>query len=92
MWRRKWTNLYCIDFCDINISCPKDEFAFLNIDMLVDTNFGHSMFSFIDGFSDYSKIKMGPLNAKKNAFQTLVGNFHYIVMLFRCKNAGVTYQ
>lgn len=38
--------------------CPKNEFALLNIDILVDAIVAHLRFSFIDGVSGYNQIKM----------------------------------
>ena len=39
----------CVDFRDLNKSCPKDEFPLPHIDTLVDATSGHQMFSFMDG-------------------------------------------
>ena len=50
------------------------------------------MFSFMDGFSGYNKIRMALKDAEKIAFRTPIGNFYYTVMLFELKNAGATYQ
>lgn len=41
-------------FRDVTKACPKHEF-FANMVMLVDASTGHEMFSFMDGFSGYSK-------------------------------------
>ncbi|RVW21434.1 hypothetical protein CK203_108817 [Vitis vinifera] len=47
-------NIICISPCqtDLNKASPKDDFPFPHIDMLVDSTAGHSMLSFMDGFSD----------------------------------------
>ncbi|GMP96894.1 hypothetical protein CsSME_00045332 [Camellia sinensis var. sinensis] len=82
----------CVDFRDLNKSCPKDEFPLPHIDTLVDTTSGHQMFSFMDGFSGYNQIKMAEEDAEKTAFRTPLGNFFYTVMPFGLKNAGATYQ
>ena len=44
----------CIDFCDINNACPKDDFSLPNIDMIIDSIVGHDILSFMDGFSGYN--------------------------------------
>ena len=44
----------CVDFRDFNKASPNDDFPFPHIDMLVDSTVGHSMLSFMDGFSGYS--------------------------------------
>lgn len=82
----------CVDFRDLNKSCPKDEFPLPHIDTLVDATSGHQMFSFMDGFSGYNQIKMAEEDAEKTAFRTPLGNFFYTVMPFGLKNAGATYQ
>ena len=82
----------CVDYRDLNKACPKDEFPLLNLDTLIDATAGHEMFSFMDGFSEYSQIRMASKDAKKTAFRTPFGNFYYVVMPIGLKNAGATYQ
>ena len=48
----KWR--VCIDFTDLNKSCPKDPFPLPHIDKLVDTAAGHQLMSFMDAFSGYN--------------------------------------
>lgn len=81
----------CIDFRDLNKECPKNEFLLLNIDLLVDATADHLMFSFMDGFNGYNKIRMDSSNGKKIAFRTPMDNFHYTVMPFGLKNVGAIY-
>lgn len=69
----------------------KDEFPLPNINLLVDTAAGSSMFSFTDGYSRYNQIWMAAKDAEKTALRTSIGNFYYIVMHFGLKNAGATY-
>jgi ribonuclease HI len=82
----------CVDFCNLNKTCPKDEFPLPNMDLLIDSAAGHAMFSFMDGFSSYNQIFMSPRDAEKTAFCTPIGNFYYTVMPFGLKNVGATYQ
>ena len=81
-----------MDFCNLNKACLKDEFPLPNIDLLVDSAAGSSMFSFMDGYSGYDQIRMAAKDAKKTAFETPIGNFYYTVMLFDLKNTRATYQ
>ncbi|RVW66506.1 Retrovirus-related Pol polyprotein from transposon 17.6 [Vitis vinifera] len=53
---------------------------------------GHSMLSFMDGFSGYNQILMAPEDMEKTAFITEWGTYCYRVMPFGLKNAGATYQ
>ena len=50
---------------------------FLYLDTLNDATAGHEMFLFMDGFSDYSQIRMALEDAEKTAFRTLFWNFYY---------------
>ena len=43
-----------VDFRDLSKASPKDDFPLPHIDMLVDNTVGHSMSSFMDGFSGYN--------------------------------------
>ena len=81
-----------MDFRNLNKACPKDEFPLPNMDLLIDSAAGHTMFSFMDGFSGYNQIRMSPKDAMKTAFRTPIGNFYYTLMPFWLKNAGATYQ
>ena len=74
------------------MACRKYEFPLPNMDLLIDFATGNAMFSFKDGFNGYNQIRMSPKDVEKIAFRTPIGNFYYIVMLFRLKNAGATYQ
>ena len=48
----------CVDFTDLNKSCPKDSFPLPQVDQLVDATAGHEMLSFMDAFSGYNQIPM----------------------------------
>ena len=82
----------CVDFRNLNKACPKDEFPLPNIDLLVDSTVGSSMFSFMDGYNRYNQIHMASKDAEKTAFRTPIGNFYYTVMPFGLKNVWATYQ
>nr|XP_023879253.1 uncharacterized protein LOC111991691 [Quercus suber] len=81
-----------VDFRNLNKACPKDEFPLPNIDLLVDSAAGSSMFSFMDGYSGYNQIRMPAKDTKKTAFRTLIRNFYYTMMPYGLKNSGATYQ
>lgn len=50
----------CVDYRDLNRESPKDDIHLPHIDVLVDNIAQYSVFSFMDGFSDYNQIKMAP--------------------------------
>ena len=62
------------------------------IDQLVDATVGHPRMSFLDAFQGYHQIPLATDDQEKMAFVTPMGNYHYKVMPFGLKNAGLTYQ
>ncbi|GAU50278.1 hypothetical protein TSUD_409140 [Trifolium subterraneum] len=82
----------CVDYRDLNKASPKDDFPLPHIDVLVDNTAKSKVFSFMDGFSGYNKIKMAVEDREKTSFITPWGTFCYKVMLFGLTNAGATYQ
>ena len=81
-----------IHFCDLNIAHPKDEFPLPIIDVMIENTCGFERISFMDGFSGYNQIKMYPEDEKHTLFQTSLGVFCNIVILFSLKKASATYQ
>ena len=81
----------CVDYRDLNKASPKDDFPPPHIDMLVDSTAGHSMLSFMDGFSRYNQILMALEDMEKTFFITEWGTYCYKVMSFGLKNAKATY-
>ena len=81
-----------IDFQDLNKASSKDDFLLPHIDMLVDSTTGHSMLSFMDGFSRYNQILMALEDMEKTSFITEWGAYYYRVMTFGLKNVGTTNQ
>ena len=82
----------CVDFTDLNKTCPKDSYPLPRIDQLVDSTAGHKLLSFMDAFSGYNQIKMDEADQEKTSFVTSQGLFCYEVMPFGLKNAGAIYQ
>ena len=86
----KWR--MCVDFTDLNKTCPKDSFPLPRIDQLVDSTTGHKLLTFMDAFSGYNQIKMAKEDQEKTAFIMSQGLYCYKVMPFGLKNIGETYQ
>ena len=82
----------CVDYRDLNIESPKDDFPLLHINVLVDNTAHSKVFSFMDCFLGYNQIKMATEDMEKTTFITTWGTFCYKVMLFGLKNARATYQ
>ena len=55
----------CVEHQDLNWASPKDNFPLSHIDILVDNTVKNSLFSFMDGFSGYNKIRMAPDDMEK---------------------------
>ena len=85
----KWR--VCVDFTDLNKTCPKDPILMPQIDQLVDATVGHPRMSFLDAFQRYHQIPLALSDQEKTTFVTSTGNYHYKVMPFGLKNVGATY-
>ena len=82
----------CVNFTDLNKTCPKDPFPIPRINQLVDATVGHPRMSFLNAFQGYYQIPLALDDQEKTTFVTPIGNYHYKVMSFALKNAGSTYQ
>ena len=82
----------CVDYRYLNKASPKYDFPLPHIDMLVDNTSKFKVFSFMDGFSGYNKIRMALEDMEKTMFITPWETFCYRVMPFRLKNVGATYH
>ena len=87
---RKWQ--ICVDFANLNKTCPKDPFLMSQINQLVDATISHPQMSFLDAFQGYRQIPLVLGDQEKIVFITPTGNYHYKVMPFELKNAMSTYQ
>ena len=82
----------CIDYRDINLACPKDNYPTPYIDQIIDDYADSEIFSFMDGFSGYNQINILPADQPKMAFTCPWGTFSYCKLPFGLKNAGATFQ
>jgi hypothetical protein len=74
----------CIDFRDLNIATPKDEYLMPIANFLVNSASGHRILSFLDGNAGYNQIFMAEEDISKMAFVCpgFLGLFEWIVMTF----------
>jgi len=59
----KWR--MCVDFTDLNNACPKDSYPLPSIDALVDSASGCKLLSFLDAFSDITRLRCIPWMRKR---------------------------
>ena len=81
----------CVDFIDLNRAYPKDFYPLPNIDKLVEAASGYQYLSFMDTYLGYNQIHMHPKD-EKTTFMINDPTYCYLVMPFRLKNVGATYQ
>jgi len=58
----------CINFCDLNIACPKDKFLLHITDVMINNTCDFERMSFMDDSLGYSQIKMHPDDEKHTSF------------------------
>jgi hypothetical protein len=94
--KKKGTDMIrvCIDFHNLNIATPKDEYAMPIADMLINNDSGHWVISFLDGNAGYNQIFMAEGDMSKMAFRcpSFIDLFEWFIMTFGLKNADTTYQ
>jgi hypothetical protein len=81
----------CIDFSDLNMACPKDEFPLPRIESLVDAATSSELMSLLDCYSGYHQIWMKE-DEPKTSFITPSGTYCYLWMPERLKNAGGSFS
>ena len=79
----------CIDFRNLNLVTPKDEYVMPIVDMLIDDASNHGILTFMDGYSSHNQIFTIEANVHKTTFRCpgALGVFKWIVMSFGLKNA-----
>ena len=86
--KKQGTIRVCVDYRDVNVACPKDNYPTPFIDQIIDDCAGCEIFSFMDGFSSYNEINIRPEDQHKTAFICPWGTFAYRKLLFGFKNDG----
>ncbi|XP_050229171.1 uncharacterized protein LOC126678311 [Mercurialis annua] len=84
----------CVDFRNLNLATPKDEYPMPIADMMVDGAAGHTILSFLDAHSGYNQVPIDEKDVSKIAFRCPgpIGAYEWVVMPFGLKNVGATYQ
>jgi hypothetical protein len=84
----------CVDFQNLNRVTPKDEYSMSVADLLINSESGNKVISFLNENADYNEIFMAEEDISKIAFicPSFICLFEWVVMTFRLKNVGATYQ
>jgi hypothetical protein len=92
--KKNGTIRVCIDFRDLNLATPKDEYPMPVAEMLVDSAAWFEYLSMLDGYSCYNQIFIAEEDISKTAFRCsgALGCYEWLVVPFDLKNAGATYQ
>jgi hypothetical protein len=90
--KKQGTIRVCMDLCDLNKACPKDNFPTPFLDQILDECTGSEVFSFMDRFSGYNQIQIKPEDQHKMTFIFPWGTFAYQKMPFGLKNIIETFQ
>ena len=66
--KKQGTIRVCVDYWDVNLACPKDNYPTPFIDQIIDDCARCELFSFMDGFSGYNQINIFPKDQHTTAF------------------------
>ena len=77
MNKKQVTIRVCIDFRDLNQTCPKHNLPTPYIDQIIDNYAWSIIFSFMDGFFGYNQIKILPSDQHNMSFVFPWGTFNY---------------
>lgn len=82
-----------IDFRDLNVANPKEEYQILVAEMLVISTAGFKYLSLLDGYSSYNQIFIAHKDKAKTTFwcPKALGIYEWVMMPFVLKNVGSNY-
>ncbi|KAI5344324.1 hypothetical protein L3X38_012201 [Prunus dulcis] len=86
--------MVCVDYRNLNEATPKDEYPMPMADMLIDGATHNKILLFMDGNAGYNQIMVAEADIHKTTFRCpgAIRAYEYVVLPFRLKNAGATYQ
>jgi hypothetical protein len=84
--------LMCIDFTELNKTCPKDPYPLPRIDIIFDQAAGCEMLSLLDCFSRYHQVWMRREDEAKTRFTTPFDIFCFVRMPEVLHNVGPTFN
>jgi len=74
----------CVDFRNLNLATPKDEYVMPISNMLVDSTTNNGILTFMDDYSGYNHIFIAKEDVQKTAFRCYyaIGIFKWVVIPF----------
>jgi hypothetical protein len=90
--KKQCTICVCVDYRDINKSCPEENYPTPFVDQIIDDCDESEIISLMHVFSGYNQINILPTDQHKIAFIFPCGTFAYQKLPFGLKNAGVNFQ
>ena len=90
--KKQGTIRVCVDYWDVNLASPKDNYPTPFIDQIIDECVNCEIFSFVDGFSSYNQINIRPGDQYKTTFIYHWGKFSYLKLSFSLKKIGAKFQ
>ena len=81
----------CIDLRNLNQASLKDNYHVPSMEQILQSVFGSTMLSLLDGFSRYNQVLVAKEDRLKTTFQTKWGTYAYDKMPFRLINDGATF-
>jgi hypothetical protein len=78
----------CVDYTNLNKTCPKDPFPLPRFDQVIDSTAGCELLSFVDAYSSFHQIPLYEPDQIKTSFITTYGAYCYRTMPFGLRNAG----
>ena len=82
----------CVDYRKLNAARVTDAFPLPFTDGILDAVAGHEIYSFLDGFSGYDKVRMHSADEEKTTFVMEWGVFVAVVMMFGLQTTPTTFQ
>ncbi|KAM2246556.1 hypothetical protein ACFXTI_007362 [Malus domestica] len=78
----------CIDFRNLNLATPKDEYTMPISDLLIDVAANHAILSFMDGHAEYNQIFIAEADVHKTAFRCpgALGTYEWAFLRMRQHN------